>query len=138
MAAKITGRVTEVLVDEGMPVEAGQVLARLDDADAAIAAGLRLVAEGAVEIIQRSPEGFGVVVKILVGEDGRVLEAEIMTGVHEFLDAAAVLKETSALPAVCGRVCPQEVQCEQACFYTQKLKKPPVAIGYLERFVADF
>jgi glutamate synthase (NADPH/NADH) small chain len=49
-----------------------------------------------------------------------------------------VLKETNGLPAVCGRVCPQEVQCEATCFYTQKLKKPPVAIGYLERFAADY
>ena len=56
----------------------------------------------------------------------------------EFLDAAKVLKETNALPGVCGRVCPQEVQCEQTCFYTQKLKKPPVAIGNLERFAADY
>lgn len=54
-----------------------------------------------------------------------------------FLDAAAVLKETSALPAVCGRVCPQEKQCESKCIYN-KMKKDPVAIGYLERFAADF
>ncbi len=56
----------------------------------------------------------------------------------DFLGAAQVLKETNALPAVCGRVCPQEVQCESQCFYTQKLKKDAVAIGYLERFAADF
>lgn len=56
----------------------------------------------------------------------------------DLLESARVLKETNTLPAVCGRVCPQEVQCEQACFYTQKLNKPPVAIGHLERFVADF
>ncbi|WP_462429177.1 bifunctional dihydroorotate dehydrogenase B NAD binding subunit/NADPH-dependent glutamate synthase [Butyricimonas virosa] len=56
----------------------------------------------------------------------------------EFLQAAAVLKRTSALPAVCGRVCPQEKQCESKCFYLQKLKKPSVAIGYLERFASDF
>lgn len=56
----------------------------------------------------------------------------------EFLESARVLKETNALPAVCGRVCPQEVQCEEACFYTQKMKKTPVAIGHLERFIADF
>ena len=56
----------------------------------------------------------------------------------EFLESARVLKETNTLPAVCGRVCPQEVQCEEACFYTQKLKKDPVAIGYLERFAADY
>jgi glutamate synthase (NADPH/NADH) small chain len=55
-----------------------------------------------------------------------------------FLDAAKTLKETSALPAVCGRVCPQEKQCEATCFYTQKLKKDPIAIGYLERFAADY
>lgn len=56
----------------------------------------------------------------------------------EFLEAAKVLKMTSALPAVCGRVCPQEKQCEAQCFYTQKLSKPAVAIGYLERFAADY
>lgn len=56
----------------------------------------------------------------------------------EFLQAAAVLKQTSALPAVCGRVCPQEKQCEAKCFLLQKMKKEPVAIGYLERFAADY
>ena len=56
----------------------------------------------------------------------------------DFLSAARTLKETSALPAVCGRVCPQERQCESKCFYTQKLKKEPIAIGYLERFAADY
>lgn len=56
----------------------------------------------------------------------------------EFLEAAKVLKETSALPAVCGRVCPQEKQCEAKCIYIQKMKKDPVAIGYLERFAADY
>ena len=56
----------------------------------------------------------------------------------EFLNAAKVLKQTSALPAVCGRVCPQEKQCESQCFYVQKLKKQAVAIGYLERFAADY
>lgn len=53
-----------------------------------------------------------------------------------FEEAAIVLKETSALPAVCGRVCPQERQCESKCIYN-KMKKQPVAIGYLERFAAD-
>lgn len=57
---------------------------------------------------------------------------------RDFLGAAHVLKETNALPAVCGRVCPQEVQCEKQCFYSQKLDKPAVAIGHLERFAADF
>lgn len=55
----------------------------------------------------------------------------------DLLCAAAVLKATSALPAVCGRVCPQEKQCEQKCIY-HKMKKTPVAIGYLERFAADY
>ncbi len=50
--------------------------------------------------------------------------------------ALQVLRETSALPAVCGRVCPQEKQCESKCIY-HKMKKEPVAIGYLERFAAD-
>jgi glutamate synthase (NADPH/NADH) small chain len=54
----------------------------------------------------------------------------------EFLTAAAILKETSALPAVCGRVCPQEKQCESRCIHL-KMKKESVAIGYLERFAAD-
>ncbi len=56
----------------------------------------------------------------------------------EILEAAKTLKETSALPAVCGRVCPQERQCESQCFYVQKLKKESVAIGHLERFAADY
>lgn len=55
----------------------------------------------------------------------------------EFLEAARTLKETSALPAVCGRVCPQEKQCECMCIHL-KMGKPAVAIGYLERFAADY
>lgn len=55
----------------------------------------------------------------------------------EFLNAARVLKSTSALPAVCGRVCPQEKQCESKCIHL-KMNEPAVAIGYLERFAADF
>ncbi|MDE5629344.1 MAG: NADPH-dependent glutamate synthase [Muribaculaceae bacterium] len=51
-------------------------------------------------------------------------------------EAARILKMSSALPAVCGRVCPQEKQCESKCIY-HKMKKEPVAIGYLERFAAD-
>jgi glutamate synthase (NADPH/NADH) small chain len=54
-----------------------------------------------------------------------------------FLDAARVLKSTSSLPAVCGRVCPQEKQCESHCIHV-KMKGKPVAIGYLERFAADY
>ena len=55
----------------------------------------------------------------------------------EFLAAARVLKQTSALPAVCGRVCPQEKQCESRCIHL-KMNEPAVAIGYLERFAADY
>ena len=50
--------------------------------------------------------------------------------------AAEVIKESSTLPAICGRVCPQEKQCEAQCIHL-KMGKEPVAIGYLERFVAD-
>lgn len=55
----------------------------------------------------------------------------------EFLEAAKVIKATSALPAVCGRVCPQEKQCESKCMHL-KMGHQAVAIGNLERFVADF
>ena len=55
----------------------------------------------------------------------------------DILAAAKVLKQTSALPAVCGRVCPQEKQCESKCIHL-KMNSKPVAIGYLERFAADY
>lgn len=55
----------------------------------------------------------------------------------EYLKAAQVLKMTSALPAVCGRVCPQEKQCESKCIHL-KMGEKAVAIGYLERFAADY
>jgi len=54
-----------------------------------------------------------------------------------YLDAARVLKSTSALPAVCGRVCPQEKQCEAQCIHL-KMGGTAVAIGNLERFAADY
>ena len=50
--------------------------------------------------------------------------------------AAEVIQQSSTLPAVCGRVCPQEKQCEAQCIHL-KMGHEPVAIGYLERFVAD-
>ena len=53
-----------------------------------------------------------------------------------FIEAAWKLKETNALPAVCGRVCPQEDQCEKLCILGKK--GDPVAVGRLERFAADF
>lgn len=52
------------------------------------------------------------------------------------IDAADVIAESSALPSVCGRVCPQETQCEQRC--VRGIKGDPVSIGKLERFVADY
>ena len=54
----------------------------------------------------------------------------------KFMEAAAVVKSTNSLPAICGRVCPQESQCEQLCLRGKKHE--PVAIGRLERFVADY
>jgi len=58
---------------------------------------------------------------------------EVATG--DFKKAAAIIKEQNMLPAICGRVCPQEVQCEGVCILGKKAK--PIAIGELERFVAD-
>ncbi|MFH1379120.1 MAG: NADPH-dependent glutamate synthase [bacterium] len=55
---------------------------------------------------------------------------------NKFVEAAQKIKEQNALPAVCGRVCPQEDQCEKACILSKKGN--PIAIGYLERFAADF
>lgn len=55
---------------------------------------------------------------------------------HRFVDALLKLKEYTALPAVCGRVCPQESQCESRCILGKKGE--PVAIGRLERFAADY
>lgn len=54
----------------------------------------------------------------------------------DYAAAARKIKETNSLPAICGRVCPQEEQCEQVCVTGKKYK--PVAVGYLERFVADW
>jgi glutamate synthase (NADPH) small chain len=56
---------------------------------------------------------------------------------QDLCNALRAIKEANAFPAICGRVCPQESQCESQCFYTLKLKKSPVAIGHLERFAAD-
>jgi glutamate synthase (NADPH/NADH) small chain len=75
--------------------------------------------------VEGCPVGIRIPVFIKYIEEGR------------FLDAARTLRETSALPAVCGRVCPQEKQCESRCIHT-KMKKEAVAIGHLERFAADY
>jgi glutamate synthase (NADPH) small chain len=69
----------------------------------------------------------------------------VEVSIPEFIDALAagdlpgaarILRHDNALPAICGRVCPQETQCEELC--VRKVKGEPVAIGYLERFVADW
>ena len=54
----------------------------------------------------------------------------------QFAEAAATIAKSSALPAVCGRVCPQESQCEGKCI--RGIKGEPISIGKLERFVADW
>ena len=54
----------------------------------------------------------------------------------KFMDAALKIKETNSLPAICGRVCPQETQCEAPCIYG--IRNEAIAIGRLERFVADY
>lgn len=58
---------------------------------------------------------------------------EIKTG--NFSEAQAIIQKTSTLPAICGRVCPQEKQCEAKCVLSKKGE--PVAIGRLERFAGD-
>lgn len=73
--------------------------------------------------------------------DGCPVSVDITGFIHlvtegDFIGAAQKIKETNLLPAVCGRVCPQEEQCEQVCV-VGKIDKP-VAIGRLERFVADY
>lgn len=60
--------------------------------------------------------------------------AEVAEG--NFVEAYNIISRTSSLPAVCGRVCPQETQCESKC--VRRIKGEPVAIGRLERFVADY
>ncbi|MFC1616626.1 NADPH-dependent glutamate synthase [Candidatus Margulisiibacteriota bacterium] len=58
-----------------------------------------------------------------------------LIGEKKYIEAAKLIKETNALPAVCGRVCPQENQCEEVCILG--IKSDPVAIGRLERYAAD-
>lgn len=73
--------------------------------------------------------------------DGCPVSVDIIGFIHlitegDFIGAALKIKETNLLPSVCGRVCPQEEQCEQVCV-VGKIDEP-VAIGRLERFVADY
>ena len=56
----------------------------------------------------------------------------------DYEGAYQVIQQSSSLPAVCGRVCPQETQCEAQCTLLQRAKMEPVGIGRLERFVADW
>ena len=53
----------------------------------------------------------------------------------DFMQAAASIREQNLLPAICGRVCPQETQCEALCILGKK--ETPIRIGQLERFAAD-
>lgn len=59
-----------------------------------------------------------------------------LVGEEKFEEAAGIIERDNSLPAICGRVCPQEDQCEGACVLSRKYT--PVAIGHLERFVADY
>jgi len=69
-----------------------------------------------------------------VGVDVRAFVDLVLAG--DFLGAAAKIREANVLPAITGRVCPQEEACEGACVLSKKL--PSLAIGHLERFVADY
>jgi glutamate synthase (NADPH) small chain len=69
-----------------------------------------------------------------VGVDVKKFVQLIVAG--DFLAAAAKMREANVLPAITGRVCPQEDQCEGSCLLSKKVK--PLGIGYLERFVADY
>ena len=66
----------------------------------------------------------------------RIPEFLALAAEGKFLEAAAVVKSTNNLPAICGRVCPQETQCEKFC--VRGKKGEPVGIGRIERFVADY
>jgi len=73
--------------------------------------------------------------------DGCPVEIDIPAFINlvaegKFSEAAKKIKETNSLPAICGRVCPQEIQCESKCVIGKKGE--PIAIGRLERFVADW
>ncbi|MGQ9698330.1 MAG: NAD(P)-binding protein, partial [Armatimonadota bacterium] len=63
---------------------------------------------------------------------------EFIAAIHrrDFAEAARIVRDANSLPAICGRVCPQEEQCEQVCVLARRFE--PVAIGRLERFVADW
>ncbi len=72
----------------------------------------------------------------------RIRIRDFVTAIAEgnYKTAAGIIKENSLLPAVCGRVCPQEVQCQETCTLAKRYKDPTkaVSIGRLERFAADF
>jgi glutamate synthase (NADPH/NADH) small chain len=69
----------------------------------------------------------------------RIKDFVVEIAAGRFDNALAIIKENSLLPAVCGRVCPQEVQCQERCTVGKKFKDPnmSVSIGRLERYVAD-
>ena len=88
-----------------------------------------------VEVTVVEKDGNKVLQKMLAVHPHVVLLDAFMPG----LDALAIIKETSLLPAVCGRVCPQEKQCQKFCTMGKLLKDvdKAVAIGRVERFCAD-
>ncbi len=94
-----------------------------DDATASLEAGRCLKCKKP-KCVQGCPVNVPIPGFIALVQEGRILEA------------ARLLKTTNALPAVCGRVCPQEEQCEAKCILG--VKRDPVAIGRLERYVADY
>ena len=66
----------------------------------------------------------------------RIPEFIAKIAAHDYEGAYAIIKTTNSLPAICGRVCPQENQCESKC--VRGIKGEPVGIGRLERFAADY
>jgi glutamate synthase (NADPH/NADH) small chain len=94
------------------------------DADLAVAEAERCLSCKKPKCIEGCPVGIDIPAFVVAMQDGR------------FEDALAIVKKDNTLPAICGRVCPQEDQCEKVCVTGKKAE--PVAIGRLERFVADW
>ena len=99
---------------------------------------LGLTKEMAVQEAKRCIQCKNKIPKCITGCPVSVKIPQFINAIAEerFGDAAKILKEDNVLPAVCGRVCPQEEQCEKVCIVG--IKNKPVAIGYLERFAADW
>jgi len=94
------------------------------DAETARAEGARCINCKAPKCVEGCPVGIDIPRFIRLIAEGK------------FQESAAVMRESNLLPAMCGRVCPQEEQCERLCILG--VKGDPVAIGHLERFIADY